>query len=82
MCQADLLFYGDSRNKRYYVFKFQELKNYIYKNKKNYYTAEVPDYGTKRYKRSENVIVEQQYIRGKSNGWLVPLEELAENISY
>ena len=81
ICQADLLFYGDSKNKKYYVFKFPELKRYIYSHKMNYPTTEVPDYGTKDVVKDERGrIIQTLYIRGSGNGWLVPLKELVENV--
>lgn len=69
-CKAGLLFYGDAVQKVYYVFKFKELKQYVYENRKKWRQATAKDY----YFWGD--------LRKVSLGWLVPLEELRENVGY
>lgn len=69
-CKAGLLFYGDAVNKCYYVFKFKELKDYVFKHKNNWREGMAKDY----YFWGD--------LRKVSFGWLVPLEELKKNVGY
>lgn len=79
-CKADLLYYGDSRNSKYYVFKFHELKQYIDQNNWRYEKRYASDYGDDVYKTEGNIHYCKRYKRRISHGWLVPLQELIENV--
>ena len=82
MCKADLLYYGDSRNKLFYVFKFQKLRKYIDQNNWRFEKRKAWDDGYYTYKTEGNVQYQRIYLRRTSSGWLVPLAELKENVDY
>ena len=63
-CQADLLYYGDSINKKYYIFNFNKFKKYIEENKDNFKVGYANDYN--RY--GERIKT--------SSGYLVPLDQI------
>lgn len=61
-CQADWLYYGDAVNKKYYVFRFKELKQHIEENIDSYKIGTAADYD--RYEQ----------VKKWSRGYLVPLK--------
>lgn len=63
-CEADFLYYGDSRKELFYIFDFQRLKQHIEEHKADYEIKKAPDYN--RYGN----------IKKWSKGYIVPLESL------
>lgn len=63
-CQADKLYYGDSRNELFYVFDFKKLKKHIKAHKEEYKIKKAPDYN------------KDGSIKKWSEGYIVPLESL------
>lgn len=63
-CQADWLYYGDAKNRVFYIFAFGELKNHIEANKDSYSIGYARDYD------------KEKNITKVSKGYKVPLASL------
>lgn len=66
-CEADFIFYGDALNKLFYVFRLQDLKEFIKGDYKRLQQRKAADYTI--YGRVKKV----------SQGLLVPIEELRKS---
>lgn len=67
--QADYIFYGDSRNKCFYVFKSADMRNYLETHRSEYETRMASDY------RRDGT------VRKRSLGAIVPVGKFNQSVS-
>lgn len=63
-CQADYIFYGDSQNNLFYVFKTDDLRQFLRENKTQ--SRKAPDYNY------------QKKVKKVSQGQLVPIKDFSQ----
>lgn len=63
-CQADYIFYGDSQNNLFYVFKTDDLRKFLRENKTQ--SRKAPDYN------------HQKKVKKVSQGSLVPIKQFSQ----
>ena len=65
ICEADLIYYGDAVNKLFYIFKREQLAQYIEENKDNLKVKTAPDYYRGR-------------VVKHSKGYVIPVKDLEQ----
>ena len=63
ICKADFLYYGDSKNKLYYIFEVPQLRKFVEENKQNLKQRNAAD-----FRRGELI--------KRSMGYIIPLKEV------
>lgn len=64
-CQADYIYYGDSKNNLFYVFYTTDLQKYIEENKEHLEKRKAPDYNRRGVNKKTSL------------GWLVPIAQFS-----
>lgn len=62
-CQAEFIFYGDARNQLFYVFRLEDLKEYIRQDISHLESRKAADYNA------------QGQVKKVSQGLIVPIED-------
>lgn len=65
-CSAEFVFYGDSKNNLFYVYRFNDLKEYIKEEYSSLQARKAPDYNSKGQ------------LRKVSQGLLVSIEDFGK----